>query len=146
MPTATTARFRFRLLAWIYDWLLLLALLFATSVIAIAFNEGEPIPPGTWWYDLLLAAVVASFYVLFWVKGGQTLGMRAWRLKVVDEQLRPLALSTAVKRCLAGIPTWLPVGLGFLWMLVDSQQLTWQDRLSGSRIIRLSAPSTTPLS
>jgi len=118
--------------------------LLATSMIAIAFNRGEAIPAGTWWYDLLLALVVASFYLIFWVNGGQTLGMRAWRLKVVDAELRPLGFSTAVKRCLAGIPTWLPAGLGFLWMLVDSQQLTWQDRLSGSRIIRLSAPSTAP--
>jgi uncharacterized RDD family membrane protein YckC len=144
MTTAAVARFRFRLLAWIYDLLLLVALLFVTSVIVIGFNGGEAIPPGTWWYDLLLAVIVASFYVSFWINGGQTLGMRAWRLQVVDEQLQPLAFSQAIKRCLAGIPTWLPAGIGFLWMLVDAQHLTWQDRLSGSRIIQLSAPSTTP--
>jgi len=137
MNQPATAHFRFRFFAWIYDLLLLAALLFAISLIAIGFNRGEAIPPGTWWYDLSLAVVVAGFYVSFWINGGQTLGMKAWRLRVVDEQQRPLTLSQAVKRCLAGIPTWLPAGIGFLWMLVDAQQLTWQDRLSGSRIIRL---------
>ena len=144
MTTFAPAHFRFRFLAWLYDLLLLLALLFATSLIAIAINRGQAIPPGTWWYDLLLAAVVVGFYVIFWVKGGQTLGMRAWRLRVVDERQRPLGFAGAIKRCLAGIPTWLPVGIGFLWMLVDPQQLTWQDRLSGSRVIRLNAPATMP--
>jgi len=142
---AAPARFRYRLLAWIYDLLLLVALLFVTSLGAIALNGGNAVPPGTWWYDVLLATVVAGFYVSFWMHGGQTLGMRAWRLQVVDATLqKPLGFSQAVKRCLSGIPSWLPAGLGFLWMLIDSEQLTWQDRLSGSRVIRLSEPWPTP--
>lgn len=144
MTHTITARFRHRLLAWIYDLLLLAALLFVTSFLIVAINGGEAISPGTWWYDLLLAMVVAGFYITFWLKGGQTLGMRAWRLEVVDAQQRPLRLPQALKRCLAGIPSWLPVGIGFFWMLVDANQLTWQDRLSDSRVVQVNAPSTTP--
>jgi uncharacterized RDD family membrane protein YckC len=138
---APPARFRHRLLAWIYDLCLVIGLLFATGFVALAINGGEAIPAGTGWYRLLLVFVVTSFYVGFWVKGGQTLGMKAWRLVLVDDQHRTLGLGHAIRRCLAAIPTWLPAAAGFLWMLVDAHQLTWQDRLSGSRVVQLSAPA-----
>ncbi len=146
MPTtfpqdAQPARFRHRLLAWIYDILLVIGLLFAAGFVALAINGGETIPPGTWWYRLLLVGVVLSFYIGFWINGGQTLGMKAWRLVLTDKQNRTLGLPQAVGRCLAAIPTWLPGAAGFFWMLVDTQQLTWQDRLSHSRVIQLNAPA-----
>lgn len=137
---APPARFRHRLLACIYDLCLVIGLLFATGFAVLAFNGGEAIPAGTGWYRLLLVVVVASFYIGFWVKGGQTLGMKAWRLVLVDDQHRTLGLAQAIVRCVAGIPTWLPAAAGFLWMLVDADQRTWQDRLSGSRVVQVNAP------
>jgi uncharacterized RDD family membrane protein YckC len=77
------------------------------------------------------------FFTGFWWRGGQTLGMRAWRLKVVRMDGSPLRWSDALKRHLAALLSCLTLGLGFLWVLVDSDGLAWHDRLSATRLIRI---------
>lgn len=87
----------------------------------------------------LLAHVVLLFILYntyFWVKSGQTLAMKTWRLRLVDaETHRPLRLSQAVLRaCLAWASlAWL--GLGFLWPLVDKKRRTWHDIFSHTEIV-----------
>ena len=75
-----------------------------------------------------------GFFALFWRLGGQTLGMRAWRLQARSEA-GPLSWRQAWLRSVAALLSWLPAGLGFLWSLADADRLAWHDRLSGTRLV-----------
>lgn len=75
------------------------------------------------------------FFGWFWTHGGQTIGMRAWRLRVVDAQGQPINKAAAVKRYFAALASWLLLGLGFFWLWFDRDQNTLHDRLSGTYLV-----------
>lgn len=81
----------------------------------------------------LLAPLI--FFVGFWTHGGQTLGMRAWRIRVVTSQGQPITFRQAINRYFAAILSWLACGLGYLWMLSDPEQQSWHDRLSDTYLV-----------
>jgi uncharacterized RDD family membrane protein YckC len=125
-----------RLGAIFYDLLLLIALLaVATTLITLPFGMPEAgyLLAFQW---LLFEIIPLLFFTGFWWRGGQTLGMRAWRLKVVRMDGDPLSWGDALKRHLAAILSCLTLGLGFLWIVVDREGLAWHDRLSGTKLIR----------
>jgi uncharacterized RDD family membrane protein YckC len=82
-------------------------------------------------------AISFFFYGGFWVRGGQTLGLRSWRLRLVRLDGGPITLVHAFKRFVGAILSWLCLGLGFLWVIFDRDKLAWHDRLSGTRLICL---------
>jgi uncharacterized RDD family membrane protein YckC len=125
-----------RLLAIIYDSLLVLALLFLATLPFIALRDGEPVDPGFLPYQLTMLAVVLLFFIGFWSGPGRTLGMQAWRLRIQDKNGNVPGVIASTIRFFAAILSWLPFGLGFLWQLWDKDHLTWHDRLSGTRLVR----------
>lgn len=74
--------------------------------------------------------MACGFYIFFWVRGGQTLGMRAWRFRLVRRDGQGLTYGDALKRLLWAIVTLAPAGLGLLWVLIDRDGLSLYDRLS----------------
>lgn len=89
-------------------------------------------------YIAYLCAIPLLFFVGFWSRGThQTLGMRAWRIRLVGPDGSPPDLRRALLRFAAALLSWLPLGLGFLWCLVDAERLAWHDRLSGTRLVRV---------
>jgi uncharacterized RDD family membrane protein YckC len=127
-----------RLAAIFYDLLLLLALL-AVATTLITLPLGMPEGGYLFAFQLFLFEIIPLlFFAGFWWRGGQTLGMRAWRLKVVRMDGSPVSWGDALKRHLAALLSCLTLGLGFLWVVVDPDGLAWHDRMSGTRLIRLS--------
>lgn len=135
LPTAGLAR---RLGAVFYDSLLLAALLMLVSFVYIPL-VGRLLPPAVNrpLYQLLLLAVSYAYFAGFWVRGGQTLGLRTWKLRLIDYDGGPVTWTQATWRFLAAMLSWLCLGLGFLWVLVDPEKLAWHDRLSDTRLVRL---------
>jgi uncharacterized RDD family membrane protein YckC len=119
----------------LYDGLLLTALLFvATAVITLPL--GSPTGFMLLAFQFFIFEIIPLiFFTGFWVRGGQTLGMRAWRLKLVRLDGGDISWSDALKRHLAALFSILVFGLGFIWILVDPQKLAWHDRLSMTRLI-----------
>jgi uncharacterized RDD family membrane protein YckC len=137
-----------RLAALAYDTLLLTALLMCFTLVVLLVRGGEAIPAGTWWFQLALLAVTATFFAGFWTHGGQTLGMRAWRLRVVAADGGAVSYERALLRFVAAWISLAVAGLGFWWSLVDPERCCWHDRLSGTRVVRLgraSAETTEPV-
>jgi uncharacterized RDD family membrane protein YckC len=125
-----------RLMAMLYDMLLLLSLLLSATALALLVTRGRldyhhPL------FRSYLFLVCFLFYAWFWTHGGQTLGMRAWRLRVQRLDGRPITLWQALLRFLAAIPSWALLGLGYLWILVDKNRMALHDRISESVIVRL---------
>jgi uncharacterized RDD family membrane protein YckC len=124
-----------RLAALVYDLMLLAAVLFMFTLAVFIVRGGRSVAPGTLWFQLSLAAVVVLFFTGFWVHGGQTLGMRAWRLRVVGVHGEPVRWPAALARFGAAILALLPAGLGFWWATFDVERRAWHDRLSGTRVL-----------
>jgi uncharacterized RDD family membrane protein YckC len=131
-----------RLGALLYDALLLAALLMVATALWLPFTRGEAITPATqpvleWVYRLTLVLLTIAFFGLFWTRSGQTLGMAAWRIKLEREDGALLTWYDTVIRLGAAILSWLPAGLGFLWILADGEKRAWHDQLSHTRVVRL---------
>ncbi len=90
-----------------------------------------------------LSAVVVGFYAFFWTHGGQTLGMRAWRFRVILDNGKNLTTRDALRRFGWATVSLLPGGIGLWWCLFDRDGLAWHDRRSGSRLVMLQRPEKT---
>ena len=135
-----SAGFGRRLAALIYDALLVAALLMVFTFAALPFTHGAAVVPetaGVWAYVYRagLMMVIAAYYVINWLRSGQTLGMRAWRLRTVSESGEPLALTAAALRMVFGVLAWTPAALGVLWLYLDRDHLALHDRLSRTRVV-----------
>ena len=129
-----------RLVAMLYDGLLLLAIFMLVTAAFLTLTGGEAITPRTnpaleYLYRAILAGIVVLFYGAFWTRGGQTLGMASWRLRVEREDGARLTWGDTLKRLAAAVLSWLPLGLGYLWILVDRDRRAWHDRLSRTRVV-----------
>jgi uncharacterized RDD family membrane protein YckC len=125
-----------RVAALCYDVLLLAALVLSYTLLVVAARLGKPVPPGTWWFPLSLVAVVVLFFSGFWAHGGQTLGMRAWRIRVVRDDGSALTWPRAAARFALGIVAAAPAGLGLWWSLLDERKRGWHDRWTRTRVVR----------
>lgn len=124
-----------RLAAILYDSLLLLAVLFIATALILPLTGGEAVRAGHPLFMTYIFLVAFFFYAWFWTHGGQTLGMRAWRLRVVRYDGGPISLWQALLRYLVAFVSWGALGLGFLWSLVDREKLTWHDRYSQTKLV-----------
>jgi len=136
-----------RLLALFYDLWPVLALCMLTAVpftlLDVAASGGNthhniaPYSPLQWLLWLCCWAVAGVYATLSWKRGGQTLGMRPWRLHVRGVGGTTPSMGMLWKRYAIGTLSLLCGGLGFWWALVDRDRLTWHDRLSNTRLVRI---------
>jgi len=120
-----------RLAAQIYDLFLLIALLFLATALLLPFTAGEAVSAQqTLIYRIYLTVISFLFYGWFWTHGGQTLGLRAWKIKLLTLEQKPISWNQALLRFATAIVSWSFFGLGFLWILIDKNRHSWHDHLS----------------
>lgn len=110
--------------------------------VALFFTHGAAVVPATagawvYLYRLGLVAIIAGYYVLNWRRSGQTLGMRAWRIRAVMDSGRRMTWGAALVRAGAGLLAWAPAALGVLWLYLDPEHIALHDRLSKTRVVHL---------
>lgn len=129
-----------RLMAMLYDALLLAGIVFLAAIPVVVATGGRvsATPASRFAFQVYLLGVIFIFFGWFWTHGGQTLGMRAWRLRAVRADGAPMDWAHAARRFGSAIVSLAAFGIGFLWMLADRERLTWHDRLSKTRIVLLS--------
>ncbi|MES3007515.1 MAG: RDD family protein [Pseudomonadota bacterium] len=79
----------------------------------------------------------ATFYIWFWMRTGQTLGMIAWRIKAVNVDGNLMSLKQGVLRFLLAWPAFFCFGIGYLWLYIDRNGDALHDKFSGTRVIVL---------
>lgn len=128
-----------RLAAIFYDALLLVAVLVAASFPPVLlFTSGENTPAAwTPLFRIYLITVSFLFFGWFWTHGGQTLGMRVWRIRVQTRKGYGITWWQAMLRFVVAIASWACIGLGFIWSLFDKEKMTWHDRYSESVLVVL---------
>lgn len=127
-----------RLASAIYDLLPLAALWFLLAAGAVALNRGEAVVDSAGrllFVGLLLVTVL--YLGISYARGGQTLGMRAWHVRIQDASGRPLPAGRAYLRAAAGIIQLLPLGIGLWWALIDRERQSLADRLCRTRLVRV---------
>jgi uncharacterized RDD family membrane protein YckC len=126
-----------RLGAIFYDSLLLMAAWFILTIFILPIAGGEAIPAGNMLYRLYLLLTALIFFGGFWTHGGQTLGMRAWRIKIQQPNGRIITWFQALLRFGFALVSWLPLGAGSWWILIDREGKAWHDRFSATELILL---------
>lgn len=127
-----------RLAALFYDGVLLFGiLLLAAGLVIVPYMSliEAAFPSQAWWFRGWLLAVIWGFFAYFWTHGGQTLGMRAWRLRLVRTDGAAPTLRDALLRLACALVALAPAGLGLWWVLIDSEGLAWHDRWSRTRLV-----------
>lgn len=125
-----------RLLAMLYDTVAVLALLMAATALAMLTGFREFSVVGDPFYLAYLLAVWFAYLGWCWRRGGMTLGMRAWRVRVETLDGRRPGWMRCLGRFLASLLSAGCGGAGFLWSLIDREQRCWHDRLSATRLVR----------
>jgi len=138
LPTPSLLR---HLAAMVYDTLLVIALVFVVNALALGvvvwLSHGTQEVLDPLLGQFLFVLCFFGFYTAFWMKGGQTLGMQAWRIRLVREDGGNPTLAQAVLRCAGAVLSLACFGLGYLWKLVDRDNRYWHDRLSGTHLVLL---------
>ena len=86
--------------------------------------------------QVFLWFVAGVYFVGCWATGGQTLAAQTWKIKLVNAQNNTLGLNKAIQRYVLASISILVFGLGFLWALVDKDQLFLYDRVLKTRLIK----------
>lgn len=133
-----------RLAALLYDALLLFTVLFAATVPVLLHTGGQAISPNNLAYTLYLLAVSYVYLGWCWTRSGQTLGMRAWRMRVRTRRGEPLGWRRSFVRFAAALVSIGAAGIGLLWVAVDRDRLSLHDRLSGTALELIHPESRTP--
>ncbi len=144
LPSAGLAR---RLAALLYDAMLVLAIWIGIGFVAqlLVGDQVNEVIDGRVQTDPLFGAALfammcasaAAFYVGFWLRGGQTLGMLAWRIRAQSRNGGLMTARQALLRFLCAWPALFLFGLGYLWLYFDPDGDAAHDRASASRVVVL---------
>ena len=124
-----------RLGSALYDLLLVVALvLIATFPYLAIFGDSTH----GWRRHALqiwVLVVTCAYFVWFWTRGGQTLPMKTWHIRLVRADGSAVTVGCGVHRFLLATLGIVALGLGFLWALVDRDRQFLHDRLAGTALI-----------
>jgi uncharacterized RDD family membrane protein YckC len=126
-----------RLLSLCYEALLLAALLIVASVPFVALAGSVRTAPLKLAFQLYLLLVAGSYFSYCWVRGGQTLPMKTWRIRLVTATGGQISLTKALQRFLFALIGYGLSAVTILWVFIDSDRQFLHDRLAGTRIIRV---------
>ena len=122
----------------VYESLLLFAVAFFASWMFFFASGGRDATTGWLRHELQLFVLVvfAAYFLWCWLRGGQTLAMKAWRIRLVNVTPQRALLRFVLAAAL------LPVSI--VWALFDRDRQFLHDRLAGTRLVLASgAPPTT---
>ena len=125
-----------RLASMLYESMLLFAVAFLGTWL-FQFAAGTLAIEG-WRRHLLqlfILAVFAAYFIWCWQRGGQTLAMKTWRIRVVTKDgHRRIPPRTALLRFAYAV-LLVPTLIGVFWAMVDRDRQFLHDRLAGSLLI-----------
>jgi len=124
----------------IYDGLVILGLLMIVGFLAVGIHywvTGAETIENSLAYQIFLLLVIISYFLYFWRASGQTVGMKAWRIKLVNLEPNPIKPSQMALRLLMAIPAYSCLFLGVLWQYWGKSGLNWHDIASKTKLIYL---------
>jgi uncharacterized RDD family membrane protein YckC len=131
-----------RLASMLYEAILLFAVGFFAAWLFFFASGGRDATAGALRPVLqsFILLVFAAYFLWCWLRaGGQTVAMKAWRIRLVDVSPKKALLRFVLAALL------LPTGISILWALFDRDRQFLHDRLAGTRLVlAFSPPSAAP--
>lgn len=126
-----------RLAILVYDGLLLFGVLFVASLVFELASGYRGQGPLRIWFQMYCLSIVATYFIWFWERHGQTLAMRAWRIRVANANGDKLRWHQAALRFALATVGWALAGLTLWWSFLDRDKQYLHDRLGGTRLTRI---------
>ena len=124
-----------RLACALYESLILAALVLVATFPFLAFAGDSTSGLRRHVLQAWVVIVVGAYLVWFWARGGQTLAMKTWRIRVEAADGGPVRPGQAARRYLFAGAGAAVLGIGFLWALLDRDGQYLHDRLAGTRLV-----------
>ncbi len=121
-----------RLACALYESLILAALVLVATFPFLALAGDSTTGPRRHFLQAYVLAVVGAYFVGFWTRGGQTLAMKTWRIRLQCADGGAVGLPRAIRRYLLALAGLALLGIGFLWAFVDRDRQFLHDRLAGT--------------
>ena len=119
----------------IYDGMIMLGLLMLATAVALPFGDAGKMAFRDVGFTLWLMLVCFIYLAGCWRHGGMTIGMRAWRVRIVSRQRKRVPWSACLLRFLTGMLSIAALGLGIFWALLDKKSRGWHDLASHTFLI-----------
>jgi uncharacterized RDD family membrane protein YckC len=155
-----------RLASLLYEMLIVAAILVAASFASIHAATTHLEGLSRTLFQAYLLSIVGTYFVWCWCRGGQTLPMKVWQLRLVDSNRASVSARRAIARYLLAASAFGPAAVGalvlgtqphamlgwfalapgaltLLWSLIDSEGQFLHDRLAGTRIVSVAPPTTS---
>jgi uncharacterized RDD family membrane protein YckC len=126
-----------RYLSILYESFPVAGLIWAAAFAYYAVEHALNLPHARPVFQAFLVAVTGAYFMGQWLRGGQTLAMKAWRLKLERFDGSPLRARQAIVRYAAALCGTLFFGITFLWAFIDRDGAFLHDRLARTRIVRI---------
>ncbi len=124
-----------RIAAGVYDLFPVLAIWMIVTFAVTGVRGMRAVPPYSIWFELLLLACAFAYFGLSWRRGGQTLGMRAWRIAVVDAHGGAVGWGRWLLRFAVMLVSLAAGLLGVLWGFFEPKRRMWHDLAARTRVI-----------
>ncbi len=134
--TLQTAGLLRRVLSLLYETLLLFAVWWAAGLLFVVVTHGFSSPLVRAAFQAYLLSVATAYFAWCWLRGGQTLAMKTWRIRIVAKDGNPVTLRQTLLRFMFAAAGISLAGVGLLWAFFDSDRQFLHDRLVGTKIVR----------
>ena len=125
-----------RLASMIYESLLAFAIAFFAAIPFYGAASGRLSGFMRSLFQVYLIVVLGLYFVWCWHRGGQTLPMKTWKLRLVSADGGHISVRRAALRYLLACLSVGLAGAGLVWAAFDRDRQFLHDRLSGTRIVR----------
>ena len=124
-----------------YEALLMSAILFVAGLVfTLATNNAQSALLRLTLQAYLLL-VAGAYFIGLWLRGGQTLPMKTWHLRLINADGGNVSAKQATLRYLLALVGIFVFGFGIIWALLDRDRQFWHDRIAGTRIVFLGKPN-----
>lgn len=123
----------------LYEALLVFAIVFLAGTAFYGAAEGRLAGEMRLVFQIYLFLVLGIYFTACWSRGGRTLAMQTWRMRVVRRDGTSIGVGRAALRYALAWVSLASFGAGFLWACVDRDRQFLHDRLAGTRIVMIDA-------
>jgi uncharacterized RDD family membrane protein YckC len=124
-----------RVLAMLYESLIVFAIAFFAGLAFYGATHGQLSGNARVVFQLYLFLVLGAYFIACWSRGGRTLPMQTWKMRVVRRDNLPIGVERAALRYVLAWPSLLLFGIGVFWAFFDRDRQFLHDRLAGTRIV-----------